>query len=581
MADKEKLASIFADIASWLELKGENPFKIRAYETAARVLEQMETDPAELVQSGKLEDVPGIGKVIGQKITEYITTGRMNFYDDLKASIAPVLFDLVKIPGLGPKKALVLYEKLQIHSIGELEYACRENRLLTLPGFGEKTQTKILAGIEYLRKFQGKFLLSDALPQAEAILKEIRALPEVTQAEIAGSLRRRKEIVGDVDIVVAATSSEPVMEKVLSLPTVSAVIGHGPTKISVTLKNGLNADIRVVAPDEFVYALHHFTGSKEHNVRLRTLAKERGLKINEYGIETADGKGIAVVDERGFFKVFGLDYIAPEMREGSGEIELAAAHALPELVTESDLRGAFHAHTLYSDGRVSLKEMKEAAKLLGWQYLGITDHSRTAAYARGLPIEKVMEQRLEIARLNEEDPSFSILNGIESDILPDGSLDYPDEVLAGFDFVIASVHSAFQMGREEMTRRITHAVNNQYVTMLGHPTGRLLLARDGYEVDLSEIIRAAGGTGTMIEINASPYRLDLDWRWLRQAKDQKVLLAINPDAHSREELSCVSFGVSVARKGWLTARNVVNSRSIEDVRKLLAQKRETGGLSRR
>lgn len=571
--DKQELARIFGEIAMLLELKGDNPFKIRAYQAAARLLEELDDDLADFVASGAVDSTKGIGPALAQKIREFAADGRLAYYEELKASVPPVLFELVKIPGLGPKKALQLHEILGINSLGELEYACRENRLAGLPGFGTKTQERICQGIDYLKKYQGQFLLADVQPLAASIAAYLRQLPGVTAAEVAGSIRRRKETVKDIDVVVAATAPEGLSGAVSGMPGVEQVLGQGPTKTSVKLTTGMNLDVRVVEPAAFAAALHHFTGSKEHHVRLRGLAKDLGLKINEYGFEKTDGAKLAPTDEHEFYRTLGLDYIEPELREDTGEIAAAAAGQLPVLVRDDDIRGVLHAHTTYSDGSATLAEMAAAAKARGWRYLGITDHSRTAVYARGLRVETVDEQRREIERLNAADPTFTIFAGIECDILPDGSLDYPDEVLANFDFVIASVHSAFRQSEADMTKRIIKALANRYVSVLGHLTGRILLARDGYAVDLPAVIAAAADSGTCLEINASPYRLDLDWHWCRKAKEAGVLLAIDPDAHAVGEMDSVTYGVGVARKGWLTAADVVNTRPPAAALELLRRKR--------
>lgn len=575
MADKEKLAELFLEIGEWLELKGDNPFKIRAYESAARVFEQLEEDPATLALSGKLEELPGVGKAIAAKALEFFETGRIAFHDELRASIPAVLFELVKIPGLGAKKARLIYEKLGVQSVGELEYACKENRLLELPGFGAKTQAKILAGIETLRRFQGRTLISEALPAAQEIAAYLAKIPGVTAVAVAGSIRRRRETVGDVDIVVGGEEHAPVMQAVTDMPSVLSVIARGPTKTSVTLRNGLNVDVRLVTPAQYPSALHHFTGSKEHNVALRGLARELGLKISEYGVERPDGSVVLVEDEAALYRLLGLDYIEPELREGGDEIAAAREQRLPRLLREDEIRGAFHLHTTRSDGRATVKQLVAAAQQRGWSYLGISDHSQTAFYAGGLKPEAVREQLKEIAEYNAAHPEFRIFAGIESDILPDGSLDYDEELLAEFDFVIGSVHSSFTMAEATMTERIATAMRNPYLTMLGHPTGRLLLARDAYAVDLNELIRVAAATQTILEINASPYRLDLDWRWCRQAKTAGVMLAINPDAHSAEELAVVSYGVGIARKGWLEAADILNTRPAAEVSALLSRKRKS------
>ena len=571
MSDKHQLARVLEEIAVFLELKGENPFKIKAYHTAARTIEKVDMDMAELAL--KWDTIKGIGKTIGQQVEEFAATGQLTYHEELKVAVPPVLFDLVKVPGLGPKKALVLHEKLGINSVGELEYACRENRLKDLAGFGEKTQSKLLEGIEYVKKFQGQFLLCDALPIAEKLAEFLRAHSFIEQAQVAGSIRRCAETVKDIDIVVASSQPERVSEAAAVMPGMQQLLSQGPTKISLKLITGMNLDIRLVPSEQFIGCLHHFTGSKEHHVQLRRLAKEQDLKINEYGLTDSGGNLLPIASEEELYLRFGLPYIAPELREGRDEIELARKARLPELVCLNDIKGMFHAHTIYSDGAASVADMAGACKRKGWHYLGITDHSQTAVYARGLRVETVREQRREIARFNEENSDFCILSGIESDILPDGSLDYPDEILAEFDFVIASVHSAFRQSEADMTRRIKRAMENKFVTMLGHPTGRILLARQGYDVDLTAVIRAAGETGTIMEINANPYRLDLDWRFYQQAKSQGVLFSINPDAHAIDEIDNMMYGVAMARKGGLTAADIVNTYQGDSLYKILARKR--------
>lgn len=570
--NRERVADLLEDIAILLELKGENPFKVRAYQAAASAVKNMDQDISALIAEGRLEEIKGIGKAIAANITEYVSSGRCSYYEEIKASIPPVIFELVAIPGLGPKKAFILQERLGISSIGELEYACRENRLVGLSGFGEKTQQKILQGIEYVKKFKGQFLLVDTWPVADKIAEYLQAHEAIQVAEVAGSIRRRKEIVKDIDITTAAYDREAAVEAVTSMPGVTEVTARGSTKVSVTLSTGTKLDVRIVEAAEYACTLHHFTGSQQHHIQLQGLAKEKGYVLSEYGLETAEGKRLQPQSESELYQILGLPYIDPELREGLGEIEAAAAGTLPVLVAEQDLRGAFHVHTQYSDGSDTLADMAAAAKARGWQYLGIADHSQTAVYAKGLRTDRVREQRREIDAMNTSDPAFRILSGIESDILPDGSLDYPDEILAGFDFVVASVHSAFRQSEADMTRRIIKALDNKYVTMLGHATGRILLAREGYAVDLPAVLRAAAETGTVIEINASPYRLDLDWRWHRQAKEMGALFAINPDAHAVEELGYVRYGTAMARKGWLGAGDIINTRNIQEVIRLLKRK---------
>lgn len=569
--DKYEVARVLEDIATLLEIQGENVFKIRAYQNAARAVEMLD-DLEERVRTGRLGEVKGIGQAIEAKITTLVTTGDLPYYQELKKAVPAGVVELLRIPGLGPKKARLLNDRLGINTIGELEYACRENRLVSLPGFGVKTQERILAGIEFLKKFQGQFLLADVLPTALALVKELEAHPAVRQAAVAGSIRRYKEVVHDIDLVAEASDPAAVAAWFAARPEVAAVQGQGDTKVAVTLHSGVNVDLRLVAAGEFPYAWHHFTGSKEHNTALRHRARQRDIKVNEYGLFRRDESRIVCRDERAIYQALGLAFIPPELREDTGEIEAAAAGNLPSLMTLSDIRGIFHCHTTASDGSAGLMEMAAAARQAGYHYLGVSDHSQTAAYAHGLKTADVKAQWREIERLNAAATDFVILKGIESDILPDGSLDYPDELLGQFDFVIASVHSAFRLDQQAMTARVVKAMTNRYVTMLGHPTGRILLARDGYAIDMDEVIRAAAATGTVIEINANPYRLDLDWRLCRPARDAGVLLSINPDAHSPAELNYVAYGVAVARKGWLTTADVINTRDATAVRRLLRRK---------
>ncbi|EAX48505.1 PHP C-terminal domain protein [Thermosinus carboxydivorans Nor1] len=571
MADARTLAKMLAEIAVLLELRGENSFKIRAYENAARALGQLDADLAELVAQGRLQGIKGIGKTMTQHIKEYIETGRVTYYEELREQVPPVLFELVKIPGLGPKKALLLHEQLGINSVGELEYACRENRLKTLSGFGDKSQDKILAGIDFLKKYQGRFLLGDAWPVAEKIAEYLRQHEAVLQAEVAGSIRRRAETVKNIDIVVAA-DAEAVADIAIAMPGVQQVLSREGNDIRVRLTTGMELAVHVVKPTAFAAALHRYTGSKDHLDLLGAVAGEQGWRLDAEGLIDATGRRQGVASEEDLYQRLGLAYIPPELREGLDEVRLAA-RSLPALVTAQDIRGVFHVHTVYSDGTATIAEMARGAQARGWQYIGITDHSQSAVYAHGLRVETVREQRREIERLNVASSDFTILAGIESDILPDGSLDYPDEVLAEFDFVIASVHSAFRLSEAEMTRRIVRAMENPYVTMLGHPTGRILLARDGYALDMEEVISAAAGTGTVIEINASPYRLDLDWRWCRRAKEKGVLLSVNPDAHALDELDYLDYGLAMARKAGLTAADILTSRSLPDLLSLLSRKR--------
>ena len=571
MIDARTVSAVLSDIATLLELKGDNPFKIRAYENAARIVDGLGDELTSLVEKGQLTEQKGIGSALSEKISELVLIGRLNYYDELRKEFPPTIFDLLQIPGLGPKKVRLLYQKLGIRSLGELEYACNENRLISLDGFGEKSQAKVIEGIRLLKKHQGQFLCSDALEAAQEILALLESLPSIQRISLAGSLRRRKETVKDIDIVSSATNPVVVMERFVSLPLVSDIVDHGETKSSIRLSSGLQVDLRVVTDQEFPYALHHFTGSKEHNTALRGIAKSRGMKLNEYGLFKGETL-IRCSDEAALFAALGMDEIAPELREGLGEIEAAAVHQLPELITEEDIQGIFHVHTTDSDGRHSLEEMVKAAQALGYRYLGISDHSRSAHYANGLSIDRVRAQHKAIDRLQQRYPDIRLFKGIESDILADGSLDYPDRVLKEFDFVIASIHSRFSMPEAEMTARMTKAMSHPAVTILGHPTGRLLLSREPYHVNLTTVLEAAKQYGVVVELNANPHRLDLDWRFCKHARDLGVPLSINPDAHSTAGLGDTRYGVGIARKGWMTRADILNTQPPDRIEQRLSSK---------
>lgn len=562
--DKIQIAQVLEEIGVILELKGENPFKVRAYTNAARVLEQLEENLDELIKSGKLTDIKGIGKNLAEHIVELHTTGRLKEYDKLRKSIPNGVFEMLNIQGLGPKKVRVLWEDLGIDKIEILELKCRQGKIATLPGFGQKTQDKILQGIQFLRSFQGQFLFCDAHAVALALLEEIEQHKNTIRCEIAGSIRRRKEIVGDIDILVSSKEAEPLMDLFTRHPLVEAITAKGSTKSSVVLKTGMNADLRVVSDDEFPFALHYFTGSKEHNVAMRARAKKRGLKLSEYGLF----KGTTPTKcntEADIFKALDLAYIEPEMREDTGEMQAAAKNELPKLIELEDIQGIMHIHSKYSDGTATIEEMAKAAKSMGMKYLGMADHSQAVTYAGGLTPEDVKRQHKEIDKLNKKMKSFRILKGIECDILKDGKLDYSDSVLKTFDFVIAAIHSSFNMSEADMTKRICTALKNPFVTMLAHPTGRLLLSREPYKVDMHKVIEAAANNGVCIEINSNPHRLDLDWRLCKLAKEKGVKISINPDSHSPDGLDDVVYGVGIARKGWLTKEDVLNTMTADEL----------------
>jgi DNA polymerase (family 10) len=579
--DKAVVAGILDDVGDLMELRGGNPFEARAYHNAARTIGSLDADLDELVATGQLANVPGLGKTLLQRILELVTTGQMALHQQLLAETPPGLREMLRIPGLGPKRVRQLHETLGITTLEELRAAAESNRIATLAGFGAKSQENILKGLEFVTQHMDHYLFPVAEKDATAIAEALRSLPQVMRLSIAGSLRRRKEVVKDVDMVASVAREgdrTAVMDALVALPQVVSITGKGDTKTSVILRPGIALDLRVVTDDEYPSALHHFTGSKEHNIALRGRAQRAGMKINEYGLFRGDER-IPVADERELYRALGMHYIEPEMREERGEIELALQGELPTLVTEADLRGILHVHSTWSDGQVSIREMAEATLALGKSYLGICDHSKTAAYANGLSEEAVRRQHEEIDRLNEEYAGrLRILKGTECDILKDGALDYDDETLTSFDFVVASIHSHFQLPPAEQTQRLIRAMENPNTSILGHPTGRLLLQRDGYYPDLDAVIDRAGELGVAIELNADPHRLDLDWRWHRRAVEHGVQIPINPDAHSPAGLANIRYGVGIARKGWLTAADVLNTRSLDDLLVYFATQRQQSGV---
>ena len=569
---KENIIKTLEEIAVLLELSGENPFKSRAYQNAARNLEKLDADIINLVKEDELAGVPGIGEAINKKIRELVETGKLTYYENLKSSIPPGHLEMLKIAGLGPKKIHLLYEQLEIKTIGELEYACHENRLVELKGFGKKTQDNILAGIEKLKLYKTRRLYAEVAADAQTLLCLLKENKNVLQVSLAGSLRRSSETVKDIDIVASSDAAEKLAGYFASLPQVDTVIAHGLTKVSVTLRTGINADLRIVENAQFPHALLHFTGSKEHNTVLRSRAKDSGLKINEYGLWQGE-KNIICRSEEEIFAHLNLSYIPPELRENMGEIEAAEKGNLPVLVEEKDIRGLLHVHTNFSDGAESLEGMVEAAREMGMQYIGISDHSRSAQYAGGLKKEDIEKQHELIDKLNKKYAPFYIFKGIESDILPDGSLDYDDEVLGRFDFVIAAIHSSFNMPEKEMTARIMKALQNPHTTILAHPTGRLLLARESYAVNILDVIDAAARYDKALELNANPRRLDLDWRNCIHARKKGVKISINPDAHHASGLADIGFGIKIARKGWLEKKDCLNCLSVNEMKKYLSRKK--------
>ena len=574
---REQVVEVLERIALLLELQGENPFKIRAYRNGARALELLEGDLATLVREDGLRGVPGIGDALREKIGTLVTTGRLPYYEELRAKFPQELFGLFDVSGLGPKKIKALYGQLGVASVGDLEKVCREGKVAGLDGFGEKTQQKLLEALDALKQGAGRHLVSEAAPAAEALREFLRSQPAALRVSAGGSARRRSDTVHDIDLIVSTSEPEQISRAFREHPLVERVLAAGATKSSVVLEGGIQADLRVVADAEFPFALAYFTGSKEHNIVLRGLAQERGWTLNEYRLAPAkDGAPPIpeIRDEAGLYALFGFDYIEPELREDRGEFEAAAARRLPDLVKLENIRGTFHCHTRASDGRNSLAEMAAAAQELGLEYLGIADHSKASFQANGLDAARLAAQVEEIRAFNAASDGFRLFAGTECDILKDGSLDFPDDVLAQLDYAVASVHSSFGLGEAEMTARIIRAIQNPHVTMLGHMTGRLLLRREPYAVNIPAVLDAAAETGTVVELNADPHRLDLDWRWWRLAKEKGVRCAINPDAHSTGGLQNLYFGVGSARKGWLTKNDIVNCLPLKKAIKALAAKRE-------
>src|ERR1017187_4207779 len=581
--DKDHVAEVLVNIATLLELKGENPFKTRAYENAARTIETLSEPLDKVVAEERLGDIKGIGDALQQKITELVTTGKLKYYEDLKASIPPGLVAMLDIPGLGPKKIKALNDELGLESVEQLEQACKDGKIAGLKGFGAKTQTNILEGINRRRAYASRHLISDALQQEEPLLEALRSHPCGIRCSPAGSLRRHREVIGDIDLLASSKQPAEVIEFFTSQPGIVKVLAKGDTKASVLLEGGIQSDLRVVSDAEYSSALLYFTGSKEHNIVMRQRAIDRGLRLNEYGLfhsktETRDPKLLVKCrTEEEMFEKLGLHYIPPEMREDIGEIALAEKGPLPRLIEWTDLKGSLHNHSTWSDGHQRPEEIAKTMSELGFAYWGITDHSKSSFQANGLDPERVRRQIKAIASINaalaKEGTDFRLLTGAEVDILKDGKLDFPDDLLAELDVVIASIHQSFTQTEAETTARLVGAAQNPYVHILGHLTGRLLLEREPYKVDHRAVIDACAATGTWIELNAHPMRFDMDWRWWPYAKSKGVKCAINCDAHRPEHAAFLRLGARIARKGWLTKEDVVNTLPLKALMKELGRKR--------
>lgn len=569
--NQHEIAGVLEAMAEIMEITGENPFKIRAYHNAARVVEGL-TNLEQLIGDGTLVEVPGIGKALAEHIESLAKKGHFPEYIQLRKSVPPGVLDMLRIPGVGPKKVKAIWKGPGITTIAELKLACERGTIARMKGFGDRTAQKMIQGIAFLQQHQDQHLYSDAIEVAAPLIAWLKRHPKVKRAELVGSIRRCKEVVKDIDVVVASADAKKVMADFVKMPGVESVIAHGDTKSSVLLKPGIQVDCRVVSDKEFPYALHHFTGSKEHNTAMRTRAKAMGLKINEYGLFKGGQGGEKLIpckDETEFFEKQGLQYIPPEMREDMGEIAAAEKNKIPKLIELKDLSGFFHCHTTASDGRATLEEMVVGARDLGYHYIGISDHSQSASYAGGLKPPELKKQWTAIDALNRKLKGMYVFKGTESDILVDGALDYPDAVLKGFDFVVISIHSHFNQDARTVTDRVCKAISHPATRILGHPTGRLLLARDDVPLDMERVIDCAVAHDVAIEINANPHRLDMDWRHSFYAHKKGLKIVISPDAHSVAGIDDLRFGVNVARKGWWTKADVINTWPLEKVKKWL------------
>jgi DNA polymerase (family 10) len=571
---RKQAVALLEEIALLLELKGENPFKIRAYTNGARALGTLDGDFEALVRSGDLAKVKGFGKALVEKLAEFVETGELGYLNDLRSEFPETLGELMRLNGVGPKKVKLFYEDLGIATVAELEDACKDGRVAALPGCGQKTADKIVAAIARSREHDGLFHYEQARAAADRVMDTLAALPQVQRIELAGSLRRFKEVTKDVDILASAADPGPVMAAFAAMPEIQTMLAQGETKSSAIFRNGIQCDLRIVDDEIFANALHHFTGSKDHNVAIRGRAIELGMKVSEWGLfaERGEGERIPCADEAALFKHLGLSMIPPELRENLGEIEAAEHGELPaQLVTEDDYRGVLHCHSHASDGSDSIEALAAHAIEAGHAYLGITDHSVSSFQANGLSAERLLAQVEQVRAVQESvGDSLTLFAGVECDIKTDGSLDYEDDVLAALDYFVISVHNAFSRPEPEMTARVIRAMEHPGAKILAHPTGRLLLRRDAYAIDLDKIIDAAAANGVAIELNCNPFRMDMDWRHWHKARDRGVACSLNPDAHALVQFDYVRNGIGFCRKGWLTADDVLNCWPTERVRDFFA-----------
>ncbi len=555
----QEIAKIFNDIADILEIKGENPFRIRAYRRAAMNIEGLAKEVSEIPKE-ELIKIPGIGQDLAGKIEEYIKTGKLDFYENLKKEVPEGLSKLLSVPSLGPKTAKLLYEKLKIKDLDELERLAREHKLSGLPGIKEKTEENILKGIEMLKRGIERQPLGKVLPLANDIYEHLKRKAPINKISLAGSIRRWKDTIKDIDILATSKDSKAVMDIFIHLPHVKEVLMRGPTKSSIITNEGIQVDLRVVEEESFGAALAYFTGSKAHNIRLREMAVKAGLKINEYGIfRERDNKKLGGEKEEDIYRILGLPYIPPELREDTGEIEAAIENRLPALVELKDIKGDLHVHTKLSDGSHGFDELIKAAMDRGYEYIAITDHSKGLGIARGLTIEKLLDEKKEIDSINKRLKGFRLISGTEVDIRSNGEMDFPDEILKRLEIVVASIHSGFRQGKDKIMKRLISAMRNPYVSIIAHPTGRLIGERDPYDIDIEEILKVAKETGTAIEINAYPLRLDLNDVYAKKAKDMGVPIVISTDTHLISQFDYMAYGVSIARRGWLEKKDILNT----------------------
>ena len=569
----DEVAILLHEIGDMLDILGEDRFRVVSYHRAARAVEGLTADVGDLVRDGKLGDIPGVGTAIAEKITEYVTTGRLGYHEELKARFPPGVLDLLQVRGIGPKKVQILWQQLGITDLAGLEEAAKHHRLRRIKGFGDKTETNLLKAIETYRQGQARALIWDAAQLVDAIRAHLESRAPIIRLEAAGSFRRMRETVGDVDILVTTRDVKAAMRAFTAFPAVKQVYSEGEIKSSVLVeydaytggKRLLQVDLEILDADSWGAGLQYFTGSKDHNVHLRGMAVDKGLKLNEYGLYRGEEK-LAGATEEEVYKGLGLPWIPPELREDRGEIEAGLRGELPKLVELEDIHGDFHVHTNATDGTESLEAMADAARSRGYEYVGISDHSPSEVVAFGLSIEQALAQRDRIHEMNRSHHGFTVLVGTECDILEGGALDYPDEVLREFDYVLASIHSKFTMPRKEMTARVVAAVENPHVGILGHPMTRLLGQREPIDVDLEEVFAACARTGTAVEVNAGPTRMDVTGPQARAAKASGCALAVDTDAHASGELAAMRFGVGTARRGWLTSADVVNAWPVDRVK---------------